>query len=737
MRFFLILFLSLFSFAAPTCAQNAAVAEKVEEALKSAETKISDEQIKLLISTLENQAEREAFLAKLKALQAAQTGEPKSEPKVPSVQALDHLSGIMNSASQNLGMIIRSFADLPQASRWLEKQLQTEETRQGWLNVFVQTSLSLLAGVLGLFLLRLLTSRPRGLLANMHTTGLPSKLLVFFGHHLLALLPVIAFTGAALFTLGAFELPAKAGRAAGAILNAFIALQAVIWVLQMVFAERTPRLRLLPLADESAAYLFVWCARLAGLIIFGFFMAQAGLVLDVPKGSVHAFAALIGLVITLMVIVIVLQNRAVVADWLRGKGGEADGKKADFIAASRARLADIWHVLAIVYLSIGFLVAALDIEQGFSTLLRATLVTVLTLVLFRLLLGAIDNLVARGFALPAELKKQFPFLEERTNSYLPIIEKVVKGLVWVIGLLVIINAWGLDTSAWFASPLGKRVLSASISIAFTLFVVVVLWEIVSTLVERFLQAEDRDGKRIERSGRMRTLLPLLRYTLHVLMVLVAGLIILSEVGVDITPLLAGAGIIGLAVGFGAQTLVKDFITGLFILLEDTIAVGDVVHVGNHKGTVELITIRTLRLRDLEGHVHSVPFSEVTSVVNLTKNYAFALIEVGVGYDSDLAQVKNVMKDVGESLRADPSWRYYIFEPIEMLGVERFDASSIAIRARIKVDGQKQWAIKREYLLRLKTAFDKAGIEIPFPIVTNIHAAKTPADASLVEAEMKL
>ena len=171
-------------------------------------------------------------------------------------------------------------------------------------------------------------------------------------------------------------------------------------------------------------------------------------------------------------------------------------------------------------------------------------------------------------------------------------------------------------------------------------------------------------------------------------------------------------------------------------MEDTISVGDVVQVGEHRGAVEAMTIRTLRLRDIEGRVHAVPFSEVTSVVNYTKSYAFVLIEVGVSYDTDLSKALKVMKDVADTMRLDKAYSFSMYEPIEILGVERFDASSIALRARIKVDGQKQWIIKREYLLRLKNAFDAASIEIPFPIVTNVHAARSKDEVPSLEAELK-
>lgn len=720
MRFILALFFALCLFGLnPAFAQNAAVAQKVEDALKQTETKkLSDEDLKTLIQTLEDPDERKDFLTKLKALQAVQQTQ-KEQVSPSSVQALDAVSKAVVDASSNLSTVIKSFADLPQASRWLERQWQSEEARQRWIAIFAQAASALIAGGVAFFFLQWALRIPRKKIATLEIKAWPMKLLALVGYHFLALMPVIAFTVASLFTLNFFELPKQADKAMSAFLSAFIVQQALVWFMQIVFAERVPRLRFIPLADESAAYLFIWCSRLAALIIFGYFMAQAAFNLGVPPGSVHAFASLIGLVVTLMVIIIVLQNRHAVTAWIRGKASENVPK--NFWQSTRERLADLWHILAIVYLSVGFLIATLNIDEGFTTLLRATIVTLITLTLFRFLLRGIDRLVSHGFALPQELKLQFPFLEQRTNSYLPLLQRAIKALAWIIGGLIVLSAWGFDTAAWFATPLGKKVVSATIAIALTLLVTTVLWEVVNNFVDRFLQGRDPTGQIVERSARMRTLLPLLRHALDILLVIIAGFIILSELGVDITPLLAGAGIIGLAIGFGAQTLVKDFITGLFILLEDTISVGDFVLIGSvHKGVVEAMTIRTLRLRDVEGQVHSIPFSEVTSVINKTKIYAYVLIKVGVSYQVDLRKVMQVMNEVCEGMRQDPEFRYFIFEPMQMLGVEKFDSSSIIIQARIKTEAQKQWSIHNEYLLRLKDAFDREGIEIPYPTTYSIN-----------------
>ena len=186
-------------------------------------------------------------------------------------------------------------------------------------------------------------------------------------------------------------------------------------------------------------------------------------------------------------------------------------------------------------------------------------------------------------------------------------------------------------------------------------------------------------------------------------------------GVNIGPLLAGAGIVGIAIGFGAQALVKDIITGLFILIEDTLAVGEVVDVGNgHAGVVEGISIRCLKLRDLEGTVHTVPFSDVTTVKNLTRDYSYYVADVSVAYREDTDAVVAVLRDVAEQLKADPAYGPFMLAPLEVIGVDRFEASAVVVKVRLKTVPSRQWSVGREFNRRLKKAFDAQGIEMPAP-----------------------
>ena len=231
-------------------------------------------------------------------------------------------------------------------------------------------------------------------------------------------------------------------------------------------------------------------------------------------------------------------------------------------------------------------------------------------------------------------------------------------------------------------------------------------------------------------ARARTLLTVGRKAVAIFVVTIAVLLVLSELGVNIGPLLAGAGVVGVAVGFGAQKLVQDVITGAFILMEDVIAVGDVVDVGGKSGLVEAISLRYVRLRDLAGTVHTIPFSAINTVSNLTKDYSYYVFDVNVGYGEDVDRVCTVLREIDEDLRADRDFGPLILEPLEILGVDQFADSAVVVKARTKTQPIQQWNVGREFNKRLKQRFGELGIEIPFPQRT-VHVRApvgTPPDA---------
>lgn len=209
-----------------------------------------------------------------------------------------------------------------------------------------------------------------------------------------------------------------------------------------------------------------------------------------------------------------------------------------------------------------------------------------------------------------------------------------------------------------------------------------------------------------------------RYFATVVMALIAGTLVLDELGVSIAPILATAGVAGIAIAFGAQSLIKDYFTGFFLLLEDQIRVGDVVEIVGKGGLVEEVTLRYVRLRDLEGHVHFVPNGEIKVVTNRTRQYATPLVEVGIAYREDPDEALTLMREVGQAMRADAEWQARLLQDVEIIGVERWADSAVLLRCRLKVAPPiEQWNVRREFLRRLKKAYDQRGIEIPFPHLT--------------------
>ena len=267
-----------------------------------------------------------------------------------------------------------------------------------------------------------------------------------------------------------------------------------------------------------------------------------------------------------------------------------------------------------------------------------------------------------------------------------------------------------DFAAWNAGMTALRIVLIAVA---AWLAIAVLQRLVRTFRERLTQRmEDAESvKRAETLGRV------IRYIISVVITLVAAMLILAELGVSVAPILGAAGVVGLAVGFGAQSLVKDYFTGFFILLENQIRQGDVVRIADIAGLVEEVTLRHVRLRDYEGNVHYVPNGLISTVTNMSRGFAQSVMDIGIAYREDIDEAVAVIREVAAGMRADARYGPKILEELEIAGVEKWADSAVVIRCRFKVAPLEQWNVRREYLWRLKKAFDAHGIEIPYPHLT--------------------
>lgn len=672
-----------------------------------APAKTETKDLERLVNTLEDPAKRDAFVADLKTLISAQKGATETVEKPVGSQLLEAVSDKVESAGKELADAAATLIDLPQLATTLRQAVSNPETRSLWLMVLLKLAAILAAGLAGEWLALLAMRRPRAAIETQTTDGFWVHLVFVILRTALELVAVAAFAAAA-YGMMTLTAPAHQGQViAIALINASVIARAVTAVARMLLAPRVASMRLIPMTDETANYSFVWIRRLTNLCAYGFLLLNAALALGLAQAAYQLLLKLLGLLVGLLLVMLVLQNRQHVAARIRGDGNGA-------LRQVRGRLADIWHILLIIYLVVTYGVWVLDLPGGFEYVLRATALTVVIFAVARGLIEVIQRGVKRAFALKDEQKRRFPGLETRANRYLPMLMTALKVIISIVAAVALLEVWGLDIFDWLSGPVGRAVLERVVTIALIIAVALLVWEIISAAIEQYLAGKDREGNAVTRSQRAQTLLPLVRNVVLVVLAVMVVLTVLSELGINIGPLIAGAGIVGLAVGFGAQTMVKDFITGFFILIEDTVAVGDIVELGGHSGKVEAMSIRSIQLRDYSGQVHRIPFSEVTTTVNKSKDFSFATFDIGVGYSEDIDRCIEVIRDVGTEMVADEEYAAVIDGDMNIMGVQALGDSAVVIRARIRVKPGKQFGLQRAFNRLIKMRFDAEGIEIPFP-----------------------
>ncbi len=463
---------------------------------------------------------------------------------------------------------------------------------------------------------------------------------------------------------------------------------------------------LLRMRAETAAYIEIWARRIVAVAISGIAFANVALLLGLHRGGYAGLLRLVMLVVHLFIVVIILQCRKQVADMIRAPDG-----REGIAARARNRLAAVWHYLAITLDIALWAVWALNIRNGYSLLLQYFVGTVAVILITRLATIVVLSLIDRGFSIRPEILQRFPGLETRANRYLPLLRRIVATIIAFIGFVAVLEVWGVDAVVWFyGGQIGSRLLSALATVAIAALVAAAIWEVSNALMDRQVNALSRDGH-YARAARLRTFEPMLRTALLCLIVTVVGLTALSEIGVNVAPLLAGAGIVGIAIGFGSQKLVQDLITGLFLLLENGVQVGDNVSVAGLSGAVENVSIRTIRLRAADGSVHIVPFSAVTTITNASRGAGNAAVSVSVAYKEDTDRASQILKDIVAEMRKETEYRMAIRGDLELWGVDKVDGSMATIVGQIRCTDSGRWPVQREFNRRMKRRFQECGIEI--------------------------
>lgn len=677
--------------------------------MQAAPTAVSAVELEKLVGMLENDAERQRFVEQLKALIEAERRVAPAEPAIPDRVAARFLGSVSDQVAEFGASILGAaafVADAPNLFRWIRQQAESEWSRQRLTEIFGKLALILAGGWIAEWLVIRALERARRRIETREIGEHWARTPYIVLYALIALAPIVVFALVAFAILGAISPTRTAALVATALINANLIARAINLAAATILAPPNGRLRLVPLSDETANYLYIWTRRLTNIAVYGYFAATAALLIGMPNSGYVFILKLLGIVISLLLIVLVLQNRDSLAQAILGHGSPG---------LLRRRFAELWHVVAVLYILTVCFIWLVRPDGGFEFVARATLRSVVILFAAWALARLLRRLVALVFRLTDDVRRRFPTLEVRANQYLHIVNIVIVAVVYGFAALAIFQAWGFGSLEWLTTPVGRRVGSSLVSIGVTIIVALMLWEFVNALLDRYLARALGGGlDELRRAARVRTLMPLLQNIMLGVLGVFVVMVTLSEIGVNIAPLLAGAGVVGIAVGFGAQTLAKDLISGISVILEDSIAVGDVVQLGDKSGVVEWMSLRSLRLRDGTGTVHWIPFGDVQIVSNTTKDFSYAIFDLNVSYDADADKAMTVMRAVAEGLRADPAFAPFIREDIEIWGVDQFRESAVLIKARIKTGPGQQWPVTREYNRRIKLAFEKAGIDIPYP-----------------------
>ncbi|AUT63812.1 mechanosensitive ion channel domain-containing protein [Paraburkholderia terrae] len=538
---------------------------------------------------------------------------------------------------------------------------------------------------------------------------------------LLRMLPLVVFVAAASALMSIFTDDGTVQDAAlNGLIDLYVICRAIVIAAGFFLQPDAPGLRLLRVPDSWALFMQRWVIRVVGVIGAGGALIQIATALGLSDAAHLPLVKLLALVGHVMLSIMILQCRAPISALLRERTGETDADSQRTVTMLAHGLIDMWAWVAVFIVMALWFVWALDVHNGYRTLLHLGGVSLAVLVAARVV--AIVLFGALGRLFHVEEGEQRSLVHQHAYRYYPLIRRVISALVIVVTALVLLQLWGLDVWQFFRpGAIGHRLTSAIVTICVAAVIALVVWEIANVSVEKRLAQWTKSGD-LMRAARLRTLVPMLRSALFVVIALVVVMTCLSELGVNTAPLLASASIFGVALGFGSQKLVQDFITGIFLLMENAMQVGDWVTLAGVSGTVEYLSIRTVRLRGGDGSLYTVPFSSVSTVNNTNRGLGNAAVRVSIAYGQDVDLAIATLKEIGAALREDEQFKDGILSDFSFWGVDAVDGAAVTLAGQIQCRDSARWPVQREFNRRIFDTFRANGIEIANPQRSMLVAA---------------
>ncbi|WP_341233589.1 mechanosensitive ion channel domain-containing protein [uncultured Sulfitobacter sp.] len=553
--------------------------------------------------------------------------------------------------------------------------------------------------------------------------GIFRSIVLFIRSNLLdAFIVIVAWAAGYLIALLAIGESGEIGITQSLYLNAFLLVEMTKVVIRAFLSPVASGLRIVPVSDFAARVLNLYLGVVVSLLGYGQLLIVPIINQNVNAAAASAVSALLSVIVLLYLVYVVLRRRKDVALWLQdeptpdqpanAEQPPVQDRKDSFIMRFLRALAGIWHWVVLAYIAAMFIVVMTQPADVTWNAIVGSGKILAAIIVAALLSGVLARAVHRGISLPQDINEKLPLLERRINTFVPRAFSALRLILLICVLMFALDVIGMiDMKGWLESKFGLAVTTALISVGLILTVAFGIWLALTSFVDYKLNPEYGAVP----TSRETTLWGLMRNAATIALIILTLMFVLSEIGLDIGPLLASAGVLGLAIGFGAQKMVQDIITGIFIQFENVINVGDVITVGGTTGTVEKLSVRSVSLRDVQGVFHMIPFSTVDMVSNYMRGFAYTLTDMGIAYRENIEEAKQAMFEAFDRMtKNEPDIADDIISELEWFGVQSLGDSAVVLRTRMKTKPGKQWTIGRMFNGYLKMVFDERGIEIPFP-----------------------
>ena len=692
--------------------------------------KLSPQEVEDRLATMSDVQVRQVLAQKLK--QEAAQNVPSNDSTSPAAakgRPLDVFYRFAEGAATVLKQIGSVFSSVAERSDHWDDAIHRLSGGKGVSHLLGTLFGTAVIIICGLILKMLFTRSTRSLRKQLLQTMRLGKL-EFFGRVLSRML--LDATGLAIYVLTTFILfvlvhekgePGYLIAAVYLLVSYYILLFA--FAATVIFAPAAPGLRLFPLQDIDAVFLYRW---IVGITFIAVVAAGTDVILlraGISKALYLLIYSCAGAIVILALMIMIWQSRHRVAQAMSGDRLE-NGQAAKSFGQ---RLVRNWHYPALLYVFfMGILwVNEVYLERGADIIkLIASIFLIPVFIgldqwgqrLSKMASGELPEIIDLSGDAPAEPADEPQAAESRMDikHYIPLIRRSLRVVLFAFLFFIMLRLWGIDLS------FGRIFTRTAFSILLTFVLGLIAWEIIKIRIDRKLREEmpesDEDMEEGGAGGsRTGTLLVLLRKFVVVVLFVIVALIVLSSLGVHIGPLIAGAGVVGLAIGFGAQTLVKDIIAGVFFLIDDAFRVGDFIETSGTKGMVEHISLRSLRLRSPRGPVHTIPFGSMGTVTNNSRDYIITKLDFRVRYDTDVDKVRKIIKRINAEIQSHPEMGPNLLDKVKSQGVRELDDSAMIMRVKFKTIPGEQFVIRREVYRMIQEAFAENGIEFAHRNVT--------------------